>query len=91
VLIRDPIASGTMRAIFGLIIDRGIKATGDTAAGFAWLRRLDAQTKEYVLNPTLLDQKLIRQEGLVSLWDLPDILMGSKGSRWGICPAAEPR
>jgi iron(III) transport system substrate-binding protein len=84
VLIRDPIASGTMRAIFGLIIDRGIKATGDTAAGFDWLRRLDAQTKEYVLNPTLLDQKLIRQEGLVSLWDLPDILIeSSKGSPLG--------
>ena len=27
-----------------------------------WLRRLDAQTKEYVLNPTLLYQKLARRE-----------------------------
>ncbi len=74
VLIRDPIASGTMRMIFGMIIYRGLQATGDTAAGYAWLRRLDAQTKEYVLNPTLLYQKLVRQEGLVSLWNLPDVL-----------------
>jgi iron(III) transport system substrate-binding protein len=52
--------------------------TGDTAAGFAWLRRLDGQTKEYVLNGTLLDQKLVRQEGLVSIWDLPDILLNQR-------------
>ena len=41
-----------------------MKQTGDTAAGFTWLRRLDAQTKEYVLNGPLLDQKIVRQEGL---------------------------
>ena len=75
VLIRDPIASGTMRAIFGMIIQRSIRETGDVEAGFEWLRRLDAQTREYTLNPTLLYQKLARQEGVVTLWDLPDIEM----------------
>ncbi|HTC24545.1 MAG TPA: extracellular solute-binding protein [Gemmatimonadales bacterium] len=80
VLIRDPMASGTMRAIWGLIIERSIRATGDTAAGWAWLRRLDAQTRAYTLNPAVLDAKLARQEGLVTLWDLPDILISrSKG------------
>lgn len=75
VLIRDPIASGTMRAVWGMIIERELRRTGDTAAGFAWLRRLDANTREYVANGTLLDQKLVRQEGLVSVWDLPDVLL----------------
>lgn len=75
VLIRDPIASGTMRAIFGGILWRSVEQTGSSAAGFDWLRRLDAQTKEYVLNPTLLYQKLGRREGLVTLWDMPDIAM----------------
>ena len=74
VLIRDPLASGTMRSIFGMFVQRGLRATGDTAAGFAWLRRLDAQTREYVLNPAMLHQKLLRREGLITLWDLPDIL-----------------
>src|SRR5213594_708667 len=78
VLIRDPLASGTMRAVWGMIIERGLKQTGDTAAGFQWLRRLDAQTKEYVLNGPLLDQKLVRQEGLVTAWDLPDILLNRR-------------
>lgn len=73
VLIRDPMASGTMRTIFGMVMDRSLRETGDTAQGYDWLRRLDAQTKEYVLNPTLLYQKLAREEGLVTLWDMPDI------------------
>lgn len=75
VLIRDPMASGTMRAIWGLIIERSIRETGDTSRGMAWLRRLDGQTRAYALNPAILDAKLARREGLVTLWDLPDILI----------------
>jgi iron(III) transport system substrate-binding protein len=77
VIIRDPMASGTMRAIWGLIILRSIRETGDTAQGMAWLRRLDGQTKTYTINPALLYEKLVRQEGLVSLWDLQDILISA--------------
>jgi len=73
VLIREPMASGTMRAIFTSIIYRESGGTGDPEAGYDWLLRLDAQTREYVLNPTLLYQKLARQEGLVTLWAMPDI------------------
>ena len=73
VLIRDPLASGTMRAIFSAIIWRESRGTGDPSAGYEWLLRLDAQTREYVLNPTLLYQKLARQEGMVTLWAMPDI------------------
>jgi iron(III) transport system substrate-binding protein len=57
-----------------MVVQRGLRETGDTSAGFDWLRRLDAQTREYVLNPALLHQKLLRQEGIITLWDLPDIL-----------------
>ena len=78
ILIRDPLASGTMRAVWGMIIERGLRQTGDTGAGFQWLRRLDRQTKEYVLNGPLLDQKIVRQEGLVTVWDLPDILLSRR-------------
>lgn len=81
VLIRDPLASGTMRAIFGMIMERSLRATGDTARGAAWLRRLDAQTKEYVFNGTLLTEKIGRQEGLITLWDLPDLLLTIRSGR----------
>jgi iron(III) transport system substrate-binding protein len=84
VVIRDPMASGTMRAIWGLILIRSIRETGDTARGMDWLRRLDASTRTYTLNPAILDAKLARAEGLVTLWDLPDILIGrSKGLPFG--------
>jgi iron(III) transport system substrate-binding protein len=80
VLIRDPMASGTMRAIWGLILVRSLRETGDTTQGIAWLRRLDGQTKAYALNPAILDARLARGEGLLTLWDLPDVLISrSKG------------
>jgi iron(III) transport system substrate-binding protein len=75
VLIRDPMASGTMRAIWGLILLRSLRQTGDTTAGMAWLRKLDGQTRTYTISPALLYEKLARQEGLISLWDLQDILI----------------
>ena len=75
IIIRDPLASGTMRAVFGLIVERSLKTTGDTAAGFAWLRRLDGQTKAYEQNPGIISEKIARQEALVTVWDLPDVLI----------------
>ncbi len=78
VLIRDPMASGTMRAIWGLLLQRGLQETGDTAAGMAWLRRLDGQTVSYTLNPAILYEKLARGEGAVTLWDLQDILISQE-------------
>ena len=74
VIIRDPIPSGSMRAIFGAIISRELKRTGTTKAGFNWLRRLDANTKEYVITPTMLYLKLGQKEGLVSMYNMPDIV-----------------
>jgi iron(III) transport system substrate-binding protein len=75
ILIRDPLASGTMRAVWGYILARSVKETGSPDSGFAWLARLDAQTKEYVFNPILLYEKIVRQEGLLTIWDLPDTLL----------------
>jgi iron(III) transport system substrate-binding protein len=90
VLIRDPMASGTMRAIWGFIILKSIRETGDTAQAMEWLRRLDANTKTYTMNPAILYQKLARQEGVLSLWDLQDMLIGrSKGLPFGyVFPAS---
>lgn len=81
ILIRDPLASGTMRTLFGTILARSLAATGSTAEGFEWLARLDAQTKEYVLNPTLMMEKLVRQEGLVTVWELTDMLWQQQRGR----------
>lgn len=83
-LIRDPMASGVLRTVFGMVLARSLAATGTTAQGFDWLRRLDAQTKEYVANPALLHEKLLRQEGAVTIWELTDTLLERRrGSPFG--------
>jgi iron(III) transport system substrate-binding protein len=74
ILIRDPLASGTMRTVFGMILARSVAETGSPDRGFSWLRRLDAQTKEYLQQPALMIEKLNRQEGLVTIWELTDLL-----------------
>jgi iron(III) transport system substrate-binding protein len=73
VLIRDPLASGSMRTIFASIIAREMARTGSSQAGYDWLRRLDANTREYTFNPASLYEKLTRGEGLVTLYNMPDI------------------
>lgn len=73
VLIRNPNPSDTMRAIFGAMILRFYKETNSPEQGYEWLRKLDANVHEYTADGTLLMQKLARQEGLITLWDLPDV------------------
>src|SRR6185436_7688118 len=73
VLIRNPNPSDSMRAIFGAMIWRFYKDTGTPDAGYDWLRKLDANVHEYTADGTLLMQKLVRREGLLSLWNLPDV------------------
>ncbi len=73
IVIRDPLASGTMRTIFCAMIYRHYLQTGSPEAGYQWLKRLDANTKDYVANLTILSQKLARQEEVVTLWNMPDI------------------
>ena len=73
ILIRNPNPSDTMRAIFGGMIWRLYKDTGSADKGFEWLRKLDANVHEYTADGTLLMQKLARREGLITLWDMPDV------------------
>jgi iron(III) transport system substrate-binding protein len=75
VLIRDPNPSDTMRAIFGAMIWRFYKDSGSPERGYDWLRKLDANVHEYTADGTLLMQKLARREGLVTMWDMPDVLL----------------
>lgn len=73
ILIRNPNPSDSMRAIFGAMIWRFYKDTGTPDKGYEWLRRLDANVHEYTADGTLLMQKLVRREGVITLWNLPDV------------------
>jgi iron(III) transport system substrate-binding protein len=81
VIIRYPLASGTMRAFFGMVFARSIEKTGGTAQALDWLRRLDGQTKSYEMNASVLVQRIARREGLVTVWDLPDVLLEMRQSK----------
>jgi iron(III) transport system substrate-binding protein len=87
IIIRAPLGSGTMRTIFAALIAREETRTGSVDAGFEWLARLDANTKSYVADPTQLYLKIAREEGLVTLWNLPDVILqaGRNGYPFGYC------
>ena len=73
ILIRNPNPSDSMRAIFGAMIWRFYKDTGSPDKGYEWLRRLDANVHEYTADGTIMMQKLVRREGVITLWNLPDV------------------
>lgn len=81
ILIRDPLGSGTLRTLWGMVLARSVAETGTEEAGWRWLARLDAQTKEYVLTPALMIEKMARQEGQVTMWELTDMLWQQKRGR----------
>lgn len=68
VLIRYPLASSTMRTIWGAMILR----QPSVEEGYIWLARLDRNVKTYTADPTQLYLKLAREEGDVTLWNMPD-------------------
>lgn len=73
IIIRGVLPSGTMRTIYSAMIYR--QGADNPEKGFEWLKKLDANTKEYAQDPTNLYLKLARQEGTLSLWNLQDILI----------------
>lgn len=78
IIIRYPLASGTMRAIYSAMIWRFYKESGNPEPGYDWLLRLDANTKEYAASPVMMQQKLARGEGLLTVWNMPDIVFQSE-------------
>lgn len=73
IVLRHPLASGTMRMLFSALIAREMKRTGNVQDGLQWLRRLDANTKSYAADPIQLYLKLAREDAPVTVWNLPDI------------------
>ncbi|MBI2299163.1 MAG: extracellular solute-binding protein [Armatimonadetes bacterium] len=69
ILIRDPLGSGTMRTWIAAMLQRA-KTLDD---GWQWLLQLDANTKSYPANPSLLHLGLTKRQGLVSVWALRDV------------------
>ncbi|HEX4996768.1 MAG TPA: ABC transporter substrate-binding protein, partial [Terriglobia bacterium] len=71
---RDVVPSGTMRTIYSAMIYRQ-SAGGPPDPGYAWLKKLDANTVLYTPNPDDMYLKLDRGVGVVTLWNLQDALI----------------
>jgi iron(III) transport system substrate-binding protein len=72
IVLRDPSKSGTMRAIFGAMVWRTYKDSGDTTAGVEWLRRLHDNVETYAPDPRAMYQALNTAETPVTVWNMVD-------------------
>jgi len=75
IVIRDVVASGTMRTIFSAMIYRQYATAGSADAGYEWLRKLDANTVVYTPTPDDMYLKVDRGVGTITLWNLQDALI----------------
>jgi len=90
-IIRYPLASGTMRTIYSAMIYRTYKDTEATKEGYEWLEKLDNNTKEYSANPELMYNQLAKGVGSLTVWNMPDAVMlaEEKGYPFGyVLPAS---
>lgn len=83
-LIRSPLASGTMRTIWGAMILR----QPTVEDGYRWLARLDENTKAYAADPTQLYLRIARQEADLTLWNLPDTYLQAQDGGYPFAFAA---
>ncbi|MEU6020390.1 extracellular solute-binding protein [Micromonospora sp. NPDC047134] len=90
IIIRDVAASGTMRSIYASMIQRLSPDGSNPQPGYDWLLKLDTNTVEYAANPADLYLKMSREQGVVSAWNLQDILLqANEGMPFGyIMPTA---
>ena len=75
IVIRDVMPSGTMRTIYSAMMVRQSAITGSPDAGYAWLKKLDANTASYTPSPDDMYFNLDRGVGTVTLWNLQDALI----------------
>lgn len=71
IAMRKPLASGTMRTFIGAMI---LRAENEDA-GIAWLRRLHEACEAYLENPQLYYDHIKKQEDVISVWLMPDIVL----------------
>lgn len=83
-LIRSPLASGTMRTIWGAMILR----QPTVEDGYRWLARLDQNTKAYAADPTQLYLRIGRGEADLTLWNLPDTYLQAQDYPFGFSAPA---
>jgi len=75
VVLRNPMASGTLRAIFCGMIEQSVQRTGKEDSGWIWLKQLHTNGPDYAADPTQLYTRLGGNKPMVTLWNMPDIVL----------------
>lgn len=91
IVIRDVMASGTMRSIYSSIVYNPWKKDGKPDAGYDLLRKIDANTVNYAANPNDMYLKMDRGVGSITLWNLQDFFIQTVTNNrpWGyVMPAS---
>ena len=74
-ILRFPLPSDTMRAIFFGMIDRSLKETQSVEKAFEWMKGVDANTKDYLSGGEQVFRKMAQRVGDISMWTLSDIML----------------
>ncbi|WP_433675800.1 extracellular solute-binding protein [Microbacterium gorillae] len=85
IVIRDVMASGTMRTIYASIVYSAFAKDGSPDAGYELLKQIDANTVSYAANPDDMYTQLDQGTGQVTVWNMQDALIQPlKNNRpWG--------
>lgn len=85
IVIRDVSPSGTMRTIYSAMVYQSFVKDNKPDAGYAFLNALDANTVAYAATPEDMYTQLDQGTGVVSVWDLQDVLIGQLKNHhpWG--------
>lgn len=75
IVIRDVMASGTMRTIYSSIVYQSFAKDGKPDAGYEFLTKLNANTVSYAANPDDMYVQLDQGVGVITLWNLQDALI----------------
>ncbi|MGO4105552.1 extracellular solute-binding protein [Leifsonia sp. YAF41] len=75
IVIRDVMASGTMRTIYSSMVYDSFAKDGSPDAGYDFLTKLDANTVSYAANPDDMYTQLDQGTGVITLWNLQDALI----------------
>ena len=75
IVLRNPMASGTLRAIFCAMLQQSVQKTGKEDSGWDWLKALENNVNTYAADPTQMYAKLGGDNEMVTLWNMPDIVL----------------
>lgn len=82
VVMRNPLASGTLRSIFSAMLALSVTETGNEERGWQWLRQLNENTSVYAADPTQMYAKLGGENEAVTLWNMPDIVLQTNKNKY---------